>query len=557
MRKRTSLDGLWQWIIDPHERTVTEAKTGYILDESPGYLRDVKNRFVDTLYPPDWRKIRIPCTWNTAKDELRYYDGAVLFQREFEASAPKKGRRIFLQFEAGFYETRVFLNGKAVGEHRGGFTPFQFDVTPLIRNGRNRLNVWVDSRRRPERLPCEVTDWFNYGGIYRSVFLEERDENHLSDFFCRYANGAVVVEIETAGKLHGVAHFRIPALKTDREIEIRNGRGRVRIPCEPVLWTPAAPRLYRVECSFGNDVVTERVGFRTIETRDGRIFLNGSPIKLKGISLHEEAGERGRALTKKDRNRIFDIATELGLNFLRLAHYPHAREMAVEADRRGFLLWEEIPVYWRIQFANKETYADAANQLTELIKRDRNRCSVAMWSVGNETPQEVENRTRFLGDLADLARKLDPSRPVVAAIFAARKGDRIVVADPLAENLDIFGVNRYGGWYEGTYDDFRRLENPRYPDKPILISEFGAAAKKGLHGRKKFAEEYQRTVYKHTLAAIKRNPCVQGCTPWILFDFRSPNRLNRHQNGWNRKGLVDADRKRRKLAFHTYKNWSF
>ncbi len=548
MRKRRKLDGSWQWVIDQHERVIGEAA---------GFVDDSRTGFVDTLEPPDWRRMRVPGNWNMEVESLRHYDGAVLFQREFETSPPPKGRRLFLCFEGSFYQTRVWLNGRPVGQHDGGFTPFEFDITGQVRNGKNRLNVWVDSGRRAERLPCRVTDWFNYGGIFRSVYIEEREADHIASFFCYYEDGKIRVEIETAGRRRGAAHVLIPQLKIDHKVKIHNRRGRAAIPCEPQLWTPDAPKLYNVECAYRKDIVAERIGFRTIEAREGEILLNGSPIRLKGICLHEEAKERGRALTKKDRDRIFDMAEELGLNFLRLAHYPHAREMAIEADRRGILLWEEIPVYWQIQFTNPETAADAKNQLTELIRRDRNRCSVAMWSVANETPEKAENRTEFIGELADLARKLDPSRPVTAAIFKKDLGDHILIDDPLAGKLDILGVNQYGGWYKGRYDDLQRFDNPRFSDKPVIISEFGAGAKKGLRGRKRFSEEYQRTVYRHTLAAIKRNPAIRGCTPWVLFDFRTPNRMNRYQNGWNRKGLVDADRRRKKLAFHEYRKWRF
>ena len=547
MRRRRKLDGAWRWVIDQHEMVARDCR---------GFVEETNSAFPDIAEPPDWRTMRVPSNWNIGVPELRYYDGAVLFEREFAASRP--GRRLFLRFEGSFYHTRVWLNGKRLGAHDGGFTPFEFDVTEYVRNGRNRLSAWVDAKPRAERLPCEMTDWFNYGGIYRSVFLEERAANHIADFFCRYDDGRIRVRIETAGAPRGVARLRVPELKIEREVRIHNRRGRADIPCEPTLWTPDAPKLYRVECAYGGDVVAERVGFRTIEARDGGILLNGSPIKLKGVCLHEEAAERGRALTKQDRAHAFDVAEELGLNFIRLAHYPHAREMALEADRRGFLLWEEIPVYWRIQFTNPDTYADAANQLAELIRRDRNRCSVAMWSVANETPVRSENRTRFLSDLADLARRLDPSRPVCAALVKAKEGDRIVIDDPLADKLDVLGLNHYGGWYgAGGADDLLRFDNSRFADKPVIVSEFGAGAKKGLHGRRRFSEEYQRALYKHTLAAIRKNPWIQGCTPWILFDFRTPNRINRFQNGWNRKGLVDADRHRRKLAFHTYKKWSF
>lgn len=548
MRERTSLNGVWKWVYDQYE----SVPKGHV-----GFVEDRERKHVDTLFPPDYRRMRIPCSWNCAEPELEHYDGALLFEREFSCHRPRKGRRTFLCFEASFYQTRVWLNGAFIGTHDGGFTPFEFDVSDQLRNGRNVLNVWVDAARRDEWVPCRLTDWYNYGGILRSVFLEDREAAHADSFFVHFRDGRIHALVEAAGARTGKALLEIPQLKIAREIALRGGKGRAKIPSDPVLWSPENPKLYRVRCTLGKDVVEERVGFRTIEARDGKVLLNGTPIKLKGVSLHEEAVPRGRALTAQDRRIIFDTAADLGLNFIRLAHYPHACEMALEADRRGILLWEEIPVYWYIQFSNPEVYKDAANQLTELVRRDRNRASVIMWSVANETPEYCDNRTRFISDLAGLARRLDPSRPVTAAIFQRIEKNRIVVADPLADSLDILGINQYGGWYSGSFDDIRRFRNVSFPEKPVIISEFGAGARKGVRGRHKFTEDYQATVYRRQLAAIKGNPHIHGTTPWILFDFRSPNRINIYQNGFNRKGLVDADRRRRKLAFEVYRKWSF
>jgi len=547
MRRRTSLNGIWKWVFDQYES---------VLRSHLGFVSATAKKHVDTIFPPDWRMMRIPCSWNLAAPELLHYDGALLFQRQFSYRRPPRNRRVFLCFEASYYQTRVWLNGAEIGMHNGGFTPFEFDITEHLRT-RNTLHVWVDASRRAEWVPCCLTDWYNYGGIFRPVFLEERPRDAIRHFFVFYRGGKVHVRIETTGRRMGHAILEIPELSVRQDLKVYNRRCRAAITCQPILWSPAKPKCYRVRCLYGNDVIEEHIGFRTIEARAGRIWLNGQPLKLKGVCLHEEAAPRGRALTAADRRLIFDTARALGLNFLRLAHYPHAREMALEADRRGILLWEEIPVYWYIQFTNPQTYHDAANQLTELIRRDCNRASVAMWSVANETPEYYENRTRFISDLAVLARKLDPSRPITAAIFKRNENQKITVADPLAASLDILGVNQYGGWYAGTWDDLKHFANIHYPDKPVIISEFGADAKKGLHGRGKFTEDYQRALYRHTLTAIRQNPYIQGVTPWILFDFRSPNRINIHQNGFNRKGLVDADRKRRKLAFYEYQRWHF
>ena len=302
------------------------------------------------------------------------------------------------------------------------------------------------------------------------------------------------------------------------------------------------------------------MGFRTVAVRGGRILLNGEPIYLKGICVHEDHITRGRSLTETDRRDIFRHIRDLGCNFLRLAHYPHSRRMAEMADRLGVLLWEEVPVYWRIIWKNRKTFADASNQLRELILRDRNRASVILWSVANETPVDAAGRTSFLARLSRQAHRMDPSRLTTAALFK-KKGDdgRIYVDDPLAAELDVIGVNEYHGWYgEGSpaaADVMRSFSNFKYPDKPVILSEFGGGARAGFRGKGKFSEGYQAELYRHQLAALRQCGSIQGLTPWILMDFRSPMRHNRYQRGFNRKGLVDADRKTRKLAFKVYRDF--
>ena len=220
------------------------------------------------------------------------------------------------------------------------------------------------------------------------------------------------------------------------------------------------------------------------------------------------------------------------------------------ADERGVLLWEEVPVYWAIDFANERTYADAENQLSELILRDRNRASVILWSVGNENPDSDE-RLKFMSRLAERARSLDPTRLVTAACLWNRAEGRI--ADRLAEHLDVIGINEYYGWYEGNFEDLAAFFRNSKPGKPVVVSEFGAGALAGHYGTVDdlFSENRQAETYERQIEVIGSAPFVAGMTPWVLFDFRSPRRLNDYQRGFNRKGLVAADRATRKMAFFT------
>ncbi len=552
-RQRINLHGTWHYTLDQYRAGENRR---YDAAVPAAHVVPGKNP-VDHATAGRGR-IKVPSNWNLAVEELKYFETQLWYYRRFKKPALRKGRRAFLCFEGSYYRTHAYLNETDLGQHLGGFTPFEFEITKQLTAGENLLAVMVDASRDADRCPTTVTDWFTYGGIYRDVFIEVRPAKFISDFFCQLDKRGKNIVGEISASAGGSATVTIKELGIEQAVKVPSGSkpGKFKIPAPEKLkrWTCEKPKLYTVTVTVGDDELTERIGFRTIEARGGEFLLNGEPIRLKGISVHEDHVTRGRALTDADRMDVFREARALGLNFLRLAHYPHSRRMAELADREGILLWEEIPVYWRILWTNKPTYDDAANQLTELIRRDRNRASVILWSVANETPASAEGRTDFLARLARLARRLDPTRLTTAAQFHEREGGKLVIKDPLAEHLDVLGVNQYGGWYghfEGV-DAMADFDNVHYPDKPVVVSEFGAGAKVGHRGKHKFTEDYQAKVYRRQLAAMAGSKGIRGLTPWILFDFRSPMRENIHQAGFNRKGLTAEDRKTRKQAFDVY-----
>jgi len=248
-------------------------------------------------------------------------------------------------------------------------------------------------------------------------------------------------------------------------------------------------------------------------------------------------------------------AKELGCNFVRLAHYPHNQAMLQMADQMGIMVWEEVPVYWTIQWGNPDTLRNAANQLKELIARDHNRASLIIYSVANETPIS-DARNRFLGQLIQEAHSADSTRLVSAALQADEidQGNRISVriSDPIASQLDVMGNNEYIGWYIHRPDDADRVEWISQYDKPLIMSEFGGDALSGLHGDPlaRWTEEYQENLYEHQIAMLKRIPFLRGTTPWILKDFRSPRRTLPHiEDYFNRKGLISEQGKKKKAYF--------
>ncbi|HYD43411.1 MAG TPA: glycoside hydrolase family 2 TIM barrel-domain containing protein [Anaeromyxobacter sp.] len=557
-RSAQSLAGDWRVIVDPYDNGYLDyrgqplATDGYFADRKPASKSDRIEYDFDRS-----ETLRVPGDWNSQRPELFLYEGTVWYRTRFDAGAAG-GRRRFLRFGAANYEARVWLNGTFAGSHRGGFTPFDVEVTSLLRQGSNSLVVMVNDMRRREGVPTLNTDWWNYGGLTRDVLLVDVPETFVRDWALHLApedprriTGWVQLDGPTRRQPVVV---RLPGLglavrvQTDAE-----GFARVELEAPSIeRWTPERPRLHDVELQCDTDRVVDRIGFRTIEVRGGEILLNGAPVFLRGISVHEQAPRReGRACGPADARTLLGWAQELGANFVRLSHYPHDEHTVRLADELGLLVWEEIPVYWTIAWDDPDTLENARTQLTELVTRDRNRASVVLWSVGNETPP-TEARLRFMRELVRTARALDPTRLVSAALERQEVHPLLQrVDDPLGADLDVLGCNEYLGWYDGLPD---RPDGVRWETchaKPLVMTELGADALHGLHGNAltRWTEEYQATFYEHQLRMLEAIPFLRGMSPWILADFRSPRRaLPGVQDGWNRKGLV-SDRGEKKLAF--------
>jgi beta-glucuronidase len=320
------------------------------------------------------------------------------------------------------------------------------------------------------------------------------------------------------------------------------------------LWSPEHPRLYSVTLASGADSLTEQIGFRDIRVDGTRILLNGQPVFLQGANAHAEAPIRtGRVNDDQDVARIFAYLHDMNANFVRLCHYPHDERMTRMADKSGVMVWSEIPLWQRISFDKPEVYTKATIMLNEMVRRDRNKASIIMWSVSNETPNNP-TRTSFLTNLANEARRLDQTRPITSALIGPRiDGNRVVQDDPLAQVLDIVGQNEYIGWYVGTAEDADTTQWS-FPQKPIIMSEFGAEAKQGNHGgiKDRWTEEQQANVFRHQFVMFNKIPQLRGLTPWVLADFRSPGRnIPKLQDGFNRKGLISEDGKK-KQSFYMF-----
>lgn len=561
-RKTTSLDGEWQTIIDPYESGFYDYRHQ---PSNNGYFKNAKPKSSADLVEYDFdssASLKVPGDWNTQTDKLFFYEGTVWYKKSFDYQR-KPNTRLFVYFGAANYFTDVYLNGQKLGEHEGGFTPFNFEITPLVRDTGNFLIVKVDNKRRRDAVPTLMTDWWNYGGITREVKLIETPTTFVNDYFIQLQKGSrnhVTGWVKLAGdKPNQKIIVRIPEAGISKSFATdANGSAVVDFTAELKLWSPEDPKLYDVSIEAETDQVRDQIGFRSIETRGMDILLNGKPVFLHGVCIHEEAPLRGgRANSREDARTLLGWAKELGANFVRLAHYPHNEYMLREADRMGIMVWSEIPVYWTIQWENPATLENARNQLSEMIARDKNRAAVVIWSMANETPLS-DARLAFLKNLVTHARTLDPTRLLSAAMERHYVNDTTqMIDDPLGEFLDVFGCNEYVGWYDGPPEKADRIEWKSKYEKPLVMSEFGGDALAGKHGdaSARWTEEYQESIYKHQIGMLKRIPFLRGTSPWILMDFRSPRRpLPGIQDYWNRKGLI-SNKGEKKKAFYVLQQW--
>lgn len=560
-RSTTSLNGQWQAIVDPYDVGFIDYRA-QPLKNNNAFFKNYKPKSKSELVEYDFDTagyLNVPGDWNTQRESLLFYEGTVWYKRSFDFAKSTK-KRLFVHFGAANYQASVYLNGEELGQHEGGFTPFDFEITDRIRAQDNFLILRVNDTRAKEQVPTVNTDWWNYGGITRPVTLVEVPETFIQDYSIQLEKGSsrqIKGWLQLNGpQLRQSVTIRIPEAGLTKNFQTdAAGRLELSFSADLTLWSPENPKLYTVEISSETDKVADRIGFRSLGVRGADILLNGKPLFLRGISIHEEAPLRsGRAWSEDDARILLSWAKELGCNFVRLAHYPHNEAMLRLADQMGVLVWEEVPVYWTIQWENPATLSNAENQLNELITRDHNRASLIIYSVANETPIS-EARNRFLTQLIQQAHSSDPTRLVSAALQEdeVQEGGRLSIRlnDPIAGELDVMGGNEYIGWYAHSIADLDITDWSSKYDKPMILSEFGADALFGNHGdaQTRWTEEYQESLYQHQVAMLKRIPFLRGTSPWILKDFRSPRRtLPGIEDYFNRKGLV-SDHGEKKKAF--------
>lgn len=548
-RKIISLNGKWKILIDPNDK-------GNWLGIGNDSKPKGKTDFLEYSFD-DAQTLNVPGDFNSQLPELTYFESSVWYKKSFNYT--KTNKRLFLYFGAVNYMADVYFNGQKLGTHEGGFTPFQFEITDKVKI-ENSIVVRVNNQRHKDGIPAMDFDWFNYGGITRDVDLIETPMSFIEDYFIQLkkSNSNIIkgwVKLNASKPLQQI-HIIIPEAKINYLTTTNDaGFALIEFNAKLQLWNMQQPKLYKIKIVAETDSINEEIGFRTIETKGATVLLNGNNIFLKGVNIHEEIGAaKRRALNENDALQLLTAAKDLGCNFVRLTHYPHNEYMVRLADKMGIMLWEEIPNWQNIAFSDPTMQPKMNNMLQEMIQRDKNRCSIIIWSLSNETSPSIA-RNASLTTLAELARSKDSTRLIASAFNHIKFSKNLIdVNDSLSKVLDIIGVNEYLGWYvpwaAAPKDYVWKFEF----NKPLIMSEFGGEALYGHHGSadtaSSWSEEYQEKIYKDNITMFKNIPFLAGTTPWVLYDFRSATRLNSvYQKGWNRKGLLSEKGEKKKAWY--------
>jgi glycosyl hydrolase family 2 len=537
----------------PEGRYLLDGQWLFRLDNSD---QGVKQRFMRQTSAAGWKPVKVPNVWNLGDASNASMQGGIgWYRKDFELPSAASALDWAVRFESVNYRTRVWLNGKPVGENTGAYIPFQFQLAGLKRKGTNRLVVRVDSRRAPTDFPpsglntdgVPTGGWWNYGGIQREVYLQKLDTVDFRQVQVRpvLPCGTCAADIQMRLTLRNVTphgqQIRVTGKFGSQKVSLgAKGIGAAGVAAftdtlrikKPRLWSPQAPNLYTVHFTVtagGKKVAGYDLhsGIRSIKVSNGRLVLNGQNLNFRGVGLHEDSKARGFAIDDARRQQLLKDAKELGATVLR-THYPLHPYTHELADRLGLLIWSEIPVYSvKTQYLKLRSVRQLAiKELGKNIAANENHPSVMLWSIGNELssqPGPVQND--YIKAAAKFARETDPTRPVGIAVAGYPSS---LCQAPSYAPLDVLGVNDYFGWYPGPNGQiFDRtklsgyLDAVRacYADKAIVVSEFGAEANRDGPVEEKGTWAFQQDWVNFQLGTFASKPWLSGAIYWALNEF--------------------------------------
>ncbi len=542
-----------------------------------------------------WENIAIPHSWNRSdvydtrnefdgfEEYHAYYRGIGWYRKQFNLDESLRDRNIAIEFEGANQIAEVWLNEHYLGKHIGGYTGFAFEISDYLKFGPagNLLAVKVDNSYNYD-IPPHTADFIMYGGLYRDMRFIITDKIKLHDIIVSIP----YLDISVAGTTvkTKIRNSRQAACEISLVTNIINQAGEILSTAKnkfsivpgltdyitqdlppldtPELWSPDHPSLYTIVSTIyqdGNplDISRTNFGYRWYRFDPGTgFYLNGQPLKLKGVNKHQDYFGMANAVPDSLQVRDIEIIKDMGANFIRLSHYPHDPSVLDACDRLGILVWEEIPLVNTV--GGKKFFENTKQMMREMIKRDKNHPSIILWGVTNESAMPFTNQEQvpvikqLLQELHNIAKILDPTRLTVQAHNHFKD---ISIADI----TDVLGRNRYFGWYEGDITDFGKVmdeEHKNHPDWNIIISEYGVGSKRGYHVENPiafdFSEEYQLDFHEHYWKIISERPWIAGGAVWNMFDFGSFVKIGNIPR-INQKGLCDFSR-RPKDAYYLYQS---
>lgn len=553
-RAVTSLDGAWRFLTDPEN-----------IGERDGWYRGLKNS--DSAI--------VPSVWNT-KLGLLDYEGACWYERDFYTT----GGTLRFAFGAVMTKADVWLDGEKITSHYGGFCEF-YAIVADVSEGLHRLTVRADNSFDSQSIPMTFVDWYHYGGITRSVSVENlkgltvlsnRMEYELSADM-QTAKARFLLELYSDSDITDKVSVTLLGQEISLDATLANGE------CREVytdyitlsgfeLWSPENPALYEMRATTATDDNIDRVGFRLVSVEGGKIKLNGKEIELLGVNRHEEHPDFGFAFPESAMRRDIDIALDMGCNTLRGSHYPNSQTFVDMLDEIGVTFWSEIPI-WGCGFSpaslqDPVVLERGAEMHREMTKYYYNHPSIIIWGMHNEIPSNTPESIGMASSYYKLLKELGGNRIVTFATNHA--------ADDLClEYCDVICLNQYEGWYGGSIntwdtfiDDFRKRRDALgYGHKPVIVSEFGAAS---VYGHRSFdttrwSEDYQADLIGHCLELFHKDPMVVGMYIWQFTDMRTSLEAGlTRARGFNNKGVLNEHRNpkaaffRTKELYHKFRN---